>query len=78
MLTNIAKRYLNKSGKIRTGLYAGSFDPPSSGHLDIIERGLSLCDKLYVGVASNAMKKYILVVLSFVDQFSLWNRGLNC
>ena len=45
------------SSQIRKGLYAGSFDPPSNGHLDIITRGLTLCDKLYVGVATNAMKK---------------------
>lgn len=43
--------------KLRKGLYAGSFDPPSQGHLDIIQRGLSLCDTLYVGVATNAQKK---------------------
>ena len=41
----------------RTGIYAGSFDPPSSGHLDIIRRGTSLCDKLYVGIAINTAKK---------------------
>lgn len=42
---------------VRKGLYAGSFDPPSNGHLDIITRGVTLCDKLVVGVATNAMKK---------------------
>ena len=41
----------------RSGIYAGSFDPPSSGHLDIISRGTSLCDKLYVGIAINTAKK---------------------
>ena len=41
----------------RTAIYAGSFDPPSSGHLDIIRRGVKLCDKLIVGIASNSAKK---------------------
>ena len=41
----------------RTGLYAGSFDPPSSGHLDIIQRAVSICDKLIIGVAINPLKK---------------------
>ena len=41
----------------RTGIYAGSFDPPSSGHLDIIERASKLCDKLYIGIATNSAKK---------------------
>mmetsp|Transcript_15659 Transcript_15659/g.21223 ORF Transcript_15659/g.21223 Transcript_15659/m.21223 type:complete len:99 (-) Transcript_15659:320-616(-) len=49
-------------GKIRTAIYAGSFDPPSSGHLDIIRRGLRLCDKLYVGIAVNSAKKPIFPV----------------
>ena len=43
----------------RYAVYAGSFDPPSSGHLDIIQRGLTLCDKLYVGIGTNIMKKPI-------------------
>ena len=42
--------------KHRVGLYAGSFDPPSIGHLDIIKRGCTLCDKLYVGIAINPEK----------------------
>ena len=45
--------------RLRTGIYAGTFDPPTSGHLDIINRGASLCDKLYVGVAINTSKKPI-------------------
>lgn len=43
--------------ELRTGIYAGSFDPPSSGHLDIIKRGTKLVDKLYVGIAVNSMKQ---------------------
>ena len=45
------------ANKIRTAIYAGTFDPPSSGHLDVIKRGLSLCDKLYIGIATNSNKK---------------------
>ena len=40
-------------------LYAGSFDPPSSGHLDIINRALGICDELVVGIATNPMKNPI-------------------
>ena len=44
-----------------TALYAGSFDPPSLGHLDVIERALKTtrCDKLIVSVAVNPLKKYV-------------------
>ena len=38
-------------------MYPGSFDPPSSGHLDIIKRALTICDTLVVGIGHNPMKK---------------------
>ena len=40
----------------RIGLYPGTFDPPTSGHLDIIKRALHVVDKLVMGVAINAGK----------------------
>ena len=41
----------------RVGLYPGTFDPVTKGHLDIIGRGLKLVDKLIIGVAVNEAKK---------------------
>lgn len=38
-------------------LYAGSFDPITNGHLDLINRAAKLCDKLVVGVIQNQSKK---------------------
>ena len=40
----------------RTGLYPGTFDPPTNGHLDIIKRALNVVDRLIMGVAINAGK----------------------
>lgn len=40
----------------RVGLYPGTFDPITNGHLDIIQRGAKLVDKLVIGVAINAGK----------------------
>jgi pantetheine-phosphate adenylyltransferase len=40
----------------RTGLYPGTFDPITNGHLDIIRRGIKLVDTLVVGVAINRDK----------------------
>ena len=41
----------------RVGLYPGTFDPLTNGHLDIIGRALKLVDRLIVGVAINEAKK---------------------
>lgn len=38
------------------GVYPGTFDPTTNGHLDIISRATKVVDKLVVGVAANAGK----------------------
>ncbi len=40
----------------RVGLYPGTFDPMTKGHLDIIGRAVKLVDKLVIGVAINTGK----------------------
>jgi len=44
--------------KKRLGVYAGSFDPPTIGHLWMIEQGVSLFDRLIVAVGTNPGKRY--------------------
>ena len=41
---------------MKIGIYPGSFDPVTFGHLDIIERGAKIVDKLIVGVLTNNAK----------------------
>lgn len=41
----------------RVGLYPGTFDPVTMGHLDIIGRGMKLVDRLVIGVAVGAAKR---------------------
>lgn len=41
----------------KIALFPGTFDPPTYGHVNIIERASKLCDKLYVVVANNIEKK---------------------
>lgn len=43
--------------KKRVGLYPGTFDPVTLGHLDIIKRAVKLVDHLVIGVATNAAKE---------------------
>ena len=40
----------------RIGVYPGTFDPITLGHMDIIRRGAKLVDRLIVGVTTNASK----------------------
>jgi pantetheine-phosphate adenylyltransferase len=40
----------------RTGLYPGTFDPITNGHIDIIRRAVKLFDRLVIGVAINEGK----------------------
>ena len=40
----------------RIGLYPGSFDPITNGHIDIIRRSLRVVDKLVIGIAVNLGK----------------------
>jgi len=43
-------------GATRIGVYPGTFDPITLGHLDIIRRGAKLVDQLIIGVTTNPSK----------------------
>jgi pantetheine-phosphate adenylyltransferase len=45
-----------KSSSHRIGVYPGTFDPITLGHMDIIERGAKLVDELIIGVTTNIAK----------------------
>ena len=42
---------------MRIGIYPGSFDPLTYGHLDIIKRSKNICDKLIIAIAKNSEKQ---------------------
>jgi len=44
------------AGKLRVGVYPGTFDPITLGHADIIRRGAKLVDRLIIGVTTNQGK----------------------
>nr|XP_061803704.1 phosphopantetheine adenylyltransferase-like [Nerophis lumbriciformis] len=47
---------------MQTAVYAGSFDPPTNGHLWMISRGLELFDRLVVAIGNNPAKTYTFSV----------------
>ena len=47
---------------MRIAVYAGSFDPPTNGHLWMIQKGLEMFDRLIVAIGSNTSKSYSYTV----------------
>lgn len=47
---------------MKKAVYAGSFDPPTNGHLWMIQRGLEIFDTLIVAVGSNPTKKHTFTI----------------
>ena len=54
--------------KERIGVYPGTFDPITLGHLDIIRRGAHLVDKLVIGVTTNPSKSPMFTVAERLEQ----------
>ena len=66
--------------KQRIGLYPGTFDPVTNGHIDIISRSARLMDKLVIGVAINtgkgplfSVEERVELVQAEVQQIALRN-----
>ncbi|MCP5464105.1 MAG: pantetheine-phosphate adenylyltransferase [Deltaproteobacteria bacterium] len=62
------------SQQTSTAICAGSFDPPTHGHINIIERALKIFDKLVIAIAKNESKKPLF---SFEERKDLLENILN-
>ncbi len=61
----------------RVGIYPGTFDPITNGHLDIIRRATRLVDTLIVGVAGNIGKEPMFTIEERVAMVESEVAGLN-
>lgn len=52
---------------MRVGVYAGSFDPLTNGHLWMIEEGVKTFDRLIVGIGVNPEKRYTFSIEERVE-----------
>jgi len=52
---------------MQTAVYAGSFDPPTNGHLWMISQGLALFDRLVVAIGQNPSKNYVFSTEERID-----------
>lgn len=59
------------AGVLRIGVYPGSFDPVTYGHLDIVERAAKLFDRLYVAVLRNPAKQPCFTVDERVEMLRI-------
>jgi pantetheine-phosphate adenylyltransferase len=50
-----------------TAIYPGSFDPVTNGHLDLIERGTKIFDRLIVGVLRNLEKDPLFTLVERLE-----------
>lgn len=60
--------------EIRIALYAGSFDPLTNGHVDVIRQGLMLADRVVVAIGVQASKK---PVFSFEERSKLIEQAVG-
>lgn len=56
----------------RICLFPGTFDPITLGHVDVIERAVSLFDKLVIGIGTNASKQPMFTV----EQRTSWMKSI--
>jgi pantetheine-phosphate adenylyltransferase len=59
------------------GVYPGSFDPCTNGHIDIIKRASKLVDKLYLVVAINKSKKCLFSAEERVHFLNMLTSEIN-
>ncbi|MBI9076502.1 MAG: pantetheine-phosphate adenylyltransferase [Desulfatibacillum sp.] len=61
----------------RTAIYAGSFDPVTNGHLDILKRGLKLFDHIIVAILINPNKQSFFSVEERIDMLQEVTKDLH-
>ncbi len=58
-------------------IYPGSFDPPTNGHLDLVQRGSEIFDELIVAVLRNPDKEPLFTIAERCDMLRELTAGLD-
>ncbi len=67
----------NENTDVKTCVYAGSFDPPTEGHMYMIRRGAELFDRLVVAVGINPHKRYTFSVEERLEMLRACAEGMR-
>ena len=59
----------------RIALYAGSFDPLTNGHLDVLKGALTIADEIIVGIGVQASKKPLFSFQERLELIEAWAAG---
>ena len=59
---------------IKIGIYPGTFDPLTTGHMDIVKRSLKIVDNLIIAVANNVNKDSLL---NINERINIINNDIN-
>ncbi len=62
-----SSRFLSINFMSKIAVFPGSFDPITVGHVDIINRSMSLFDTIYVAIGINSEKKYLFPLQQRLD-----------
>ncbi|MFP6584942.1 MAG: pantetheine-phosphate adenylyltransferase [Candidatus Hydrogenedentota bacterium] len=62
----------------RIGVYPGSFDPPTKGHIDLMERAARLFDRVVVAVANNTEKHNLFTYEERVGMIEELTQHIGC
>ncbi|MCF8051968.1 MAG: pantetheine-phosphate adenylyltransferase [Desulfobacterales bacterium] len=60
-----------------TAIYPGSFDPVTNGHVDVVERGLELFDRIIVVILHNPQKTSLFSLEERVEMLEVSLKGLG-
>jgi len=55
----------------KVAIYPGSFDPVTNGHLDILQRGMKLFDKIIIAILTNPGKNFLFTLEERIDMLEV-------
>ncbi len=66
-----------KQNSFRRAIYSGTFDPITTGHMDILKRGLKVYDEVIVAVADSSSKNPMFNIKKRIRLIHKATKGLN-